>query len=147
MKGKDKQKLIIIIITSILLGYFVIPFSFDGYSDIITFLSIMIGFKITSFSLVFNSKLKKLLYDRKIKNYETELHRIMYLYKASIYFEVISVIIIFIIPEFYYEMNIRSFRLEFGKNLVVLPILLGSLFCFKVLFDDLLKIFTYPTNE
>ncbi|MFJ1323238.1 hypothetical protein ACILDT_09520 [Capnocytophaga canis] len=147
MKGKDKQELIIIIITSILLGYFVIPFSFDGYSDIITFLSIMIGFKITSFSLVFNSKLKKLLYDRKIKNYETELHRIMYLYKASIYFEVISVIIIFIIPEFYYEMNIRSFRLEFGKNLVVLPILLGSLFCFKVLFDDLLKIFTYPTNE
>lgn len=148
MKGSDRKKMITIIIISAILGYFIIPISFDKYSDIITFLSIMVGFKITSFSLVFNSKLKKTLYDRKIKFYETELHRVKSLYKTSIYFDIISVIIIFLIPkDFCYELSIKFFTLRFSKTIFVLPILFGSLFCFKKLFEDLLRIFTYPTNE
>lgn len=147
MKGNDRIVLIIVIITSLIIGYFIIPVSFDSYSDVITFLSIMVGFKITSFSLVFNSKLKKLLYDRKIKYYETELHRVKYLYSTSIYFDIISVLIIFVVPKFYCKIIIISFELILSKNLLVLPVLLGSIFCFKILFSDLLRIFTFPTNE
>lgn len=148
MKGSDRKKMIIVIIISVILGYFIIPAPFDNYSDIITFLSIMVGFKITSFSLIFNSKLKKNLYDRKIKFYETELHRIKCLYETSIYFDIISVIIFFLVPKDYYcELSIKFFTLKFNKAVLVLPILFGSLFCFKRLFEDLLRIFIYPTNE
>jgi hypothetical protein len=92
MKGKDNVIFWILIILSIIGGYWVFDIKFNRYSDLITFLSIMIGFKITSLSILFNSPLKKTLFDRKIKHYGTELHRLKDFYKHSIIFEVLSVI-------------------------------------------------------
>lgn len=120
---------------------------FNRYSDLITFLSIMIGFKITSLSILFNSPLKKTLFDREIKNYGTELHRLKYFYKHSIIFEVLPVILLFIIPENIYSIVIKSNTLIIGWYLLVLPILTRVVFCFYKVYNDLLKIFAHPTNN
>lgn len=136
-----------ILLLALLIGEYLIAPSFSSYSDMITFLSIMIGFKITSLSIIFNSPLKKTLYDRQIKLYNTELHRLKAFYQHSIYFDVISVFLIFISPPTSYTVNILEVEMIIGKHLLVLPILMGSFFCFYKVFGDLLKIFVYPTNE
>jgi len=59
-----------VILLSFLIGLFVFDESFNSYSDMITFLSIMIGFTITSLSILYNSSLRKTLYDRKIRYYK-----------------------------------------------------------------------------
>lgn len=147
MKGNDKLHLISILITAFIIGFIILLPSFDKYSDLITFLSIMIGFKITSLSIIFNSNLKRTLYDRKIPLYGTELHRIKYFYQSSIFFDTIAVVIIFLIPSYNYLFILKGFEINFGKYLIVLPILFGSIFCFYKLFKDLLEIFVYPTND
>lgn len=144
MKGKDKNIFWLIIIVSLILGFWVFDINFNRYSDMITFLSIMIAFKITSLSIIFNSPLKKELYDRTIDKYGTELHRLKDFYKHSLVFEVISVILLFVVPE-----NIMKFNnnIIIGRYLLVLPILLGVAFCFYTIYNDLLRIFVHPTNE
>lgn len=135
MKGKDLRYFFICILSSFFFGYFIFNNEYCEYSDLITFLSIMIGFKISSLSILFNSPLKKVLYDRKIMYYKTELHRLKCLYQHSIYFEVIAVTSLFVTYS-------SSFR-----HLLVMPIICGTLFCFFFIVSDLLKIFVYPTNE
>lgn len=147
MKGNDKLTLYTILVVAIIIGFLVIPSTFDKYSDLITFLSIMIGFKITSFSVIFNSNLKRVLYDRKIPIYGSELHRIKYFYQSSIYFDTIAVVLIFLIPTGNFLVDLSIFKINFGKYLIVLPILFGSIYCFYKLFKDLLQVFVYPTND
>ncbi|MBL4774917.1 MAG: hypothetical protein JKY87_02510 [Mariprofundus sp.] len=147
MKGTDMKWFLAILLFALLVGKYLIEPSFNSYSDMITFLSIMIGFKITSLSIIFNSPLKKILYDRQISLYKTELHRLRAFYQHSIYFDVISVFLIFIVPARSYIINVSQVDITIGKYLLVLPILLGSFFCFYKVFGDLLKIFAYPTNE
>ena len=146
MKGNDKLNLITILIISFIVGFVIILPSFDKYSDLITFLSIMLGFKITSLAIIFNSNLKRTLYDRKIPIYGTELHRIKYFYQSSIFFDTIAVVIIFLIPSCNFLFMLKGIEINFGKYLIVLPILFGSIFCFYKLFKDLMIIFVYPTN-
>lgn len=134
MKGLDLKLFLVFIIFSFILGLFLFDKSYADYSNIITFLSIMIGFKITSLSILFNSSLKKVLYDKKNADYKTELHRLRDFYKHSLYFEVISVTILFLIPS------------EF-KYIFVLPIVVGTVYCFYKTTTELLNIFVYPTNE
>jgi len=70
MKGTDRILFYMVILLSFLIGLFVFDESFNSYSDMITFLSIMIGFTITSLSILYNSSLRKTLYDRKIRYYK-----------------------------------------------------------------------------
>lgn len=134
MKGIDLKLFWLIILIAFILGYYIFDNKYNDYSNIITFLSITIGFKITSLSILFNSPLKKTLYDRKNKDYGTELHRLKDFYKHSIYFEVISVSILFLITSDF-------------KYMFIAPIILGTLYCFYKTTHELLKIFVYPTNE
>ncbi|PUE66220.1 hypothetical protein [Arcobacter lacus] len=134
MKGLDFKIFLIVIVIAFLLGYIVFDKKYDEYSNIITFLSIMIGFKITSLSIIFNSALKKSLYDRKNKDYGTELHRLKDFYKHSIYFEVASITILFLVTSEY-------------KYIFVMPIIIGTIYCFYKTTNELLKIFIHPTNE
>ena len=99
MKGRDLIYFWITIIISFLVGLFLCNSHFSGYSDLITYLSIMIGFKISSLSILFSSPLRKKLWDTKNCDYKTELHRIKDYYKHSIIIEDITVILLFIIPE------------------------------------------------
>ncbi len=134
MKGTDLKLFWLVLISSFIGGFYLFDDTYNEYSNIITFLSIMIGFKITSLSILFNSPLKKLLYDRKNLIYGTELHRLKDFYKHSLYFEVISITILFlIIPTL--------------KYIFVMPIIAGTIYCFYKTTHELLKIFVYPTNE
>lgn len=146
MKGKDLIYFNIIIIISFIGGLFLFDDSFNGYSDLITYLSILIGFKISSLSILFSSPLRKKLWDTKNKSYKTELHRIKDYYKHSIVFETLSVIVIFMIPE---TLNIDLFCdvIHLGKQSAVLPILSGSAYCLYKTCKDLFRIFTFPTND
>jgi len=134
MKGIDLKLFWLVIITSFIGGYYLFDNKYNEYSNIITFLSIMIGFKITSLSILFNSSLKQSLYDRKNSIYGTELHRLKDFYKHSLYFEVISISILFLI-------------ISDLKYIFIMPILAGTIYCFYKTTHELLKIFVYPTNE
>lgn len=146
MKGTDNLIFWIIILFSFFCGYFIFDYSFNRYSDLTTLLSIMIGFKITSLSILFNSPLKKVLYDRKIKKYETELHRLKCFYQHSLYFEVFSVFLLFIIPKCSYTMVLFNHNICIGRYLLVFPVLTGVMYCFFKVYKDLLVAFVYPTN-
>ena len=144
MRNRDLTIFVVLILISTIIGFFFGNKEFYGYSDIVTLLSIIIGFEITSLSIIFNTPLKKTLYDRKIKNYKTELHRLRDFYRFSIYVSLISVVLVILVPDF-------SFRIcdavTLQKSIVVLPIMCSSIYCFVRLCNDLFKIFVYPTNE
>lgn len=146
MKGRDLIYFWLFIITSFLVGLFLFDSHFDSYSDLITYLSIMIGFKISSLSILFSSPLRNKLYDSKIKHYNTELHRIKDYYKHSIIFEVVSIIVIFVIPK-WLSIDLQCNIIHLGKQSVVLPILTGSAYCLFMTCKDLFRIFTFPTND
>ena len=130
-----------------MLGFFCINPSYQNYSDIITFLSIMIGFKITALAILFTSPLKKMLYDRRIKVYQTELHRLRDFYRHSLHWEVLCVILLFIIPNHIFTITLLGIEIEIGKYLLVFPIVTGTAFCFYRIYQELLTIFVYPTND
>jgi len=146
MKGKDLTYFWLIVIISMIGGLFLFDSNFNGYSDLITYLSIMIGFKISSLSILFSSPLRKKLWDaNQVKPYKTELHRIKDYYKHSIIFEVVSVILIFVYPNCL-EVNFWNI-IHLGKQSLVLPVLTGSAYCLYKTCKDLFRIFTYPTND
>jgi hypothetical protein len=142
MKGRDRCMFCTIILISLIVSPFVFDEKFNRYSDVITYLSIMIGFKIASLSILYNSPLRKTLYDRKIKLYETELHRIKGMFQYSVFFEVYSVMLLFILPVEIISLS----HFVIGRHLIVFPILIGSVFCFYKVFNELLTVFSYPTN-
>jgi hypothetical protein len=146
MKGNDLKWFWIVLSASFIGGLFLFDNEFDSYSDLITYLSIMIGFKISSLSILFSSPLRKKLWDTKNRYYKTELHRIKDYYKHAIVFETLSVIVIFIISQ---SLNIDLLynSVHFGKQSLVLPILAGSAYCLYKTCKDLFRIFTFPTND
>jgi hypothetical protein len=106
----------------------------------------MIGFKVSSLSILFSSPLRKKLWDaNQVKPYKTELHRIKDYYKHSIVFEVVSVILIFVFP-ICLKVDFCNI-IHLGKQSFVLPILTGSAYCLYKTCKDLFQIFTYPTND
>ena len=147
MKGSDKYIFYVLIIIGSIIGCFIFSSDFEGYTDLITFLSIMIGFKITSLSILFNSPLKRVLFDKKHKLYKTELNRLRDYYSFSINFDIISLMIIFILPNKGFCFSIDENCYHFGKHLITMPILVGTIYCFYKVYNDLLKIFTHPTNH
>lgn len=146
MKGKDKKYLVLILLLSIMIGYFVIPKSYNQYSELITFLSIMIGFQITALSILFNSRILKVLYDKKNKDYRTELHRLKSYFSYSIYFEIISTVTLLIFQNSY-VVCIMEREIILYKSYLVMPIITGSVYCFLKISNDLFRIFILPRNE
>ena len=144
MRHKDLTIFVGLIIVSVLISLFVWNHKFSEYSEIVTFLSIIIGFEITSLSIIFNTPLKKTLYDRNNKYYKTELHRLRDFYRFSIYVCLASVVLVILIPEFSFQL---CEIVIIQKSLLVLPIMTSSVYCFLKLCNELLKIFVYPTNN
>lgn len=147
LKGNDIKAFVVLLIVSAIFGTYIFDENFDGYSDIITFLSIIIGFTITSLSILFNSPLKKAMYDRQNIVYVTELHRLGSYYKFSLYFEVLSIFTLFVVSDLSTKIDLKLFSVPIGKFSLVLPIVAGSIYCFMKVVNDLLKIFVYPTND
>lgn len=142
MKGLDKIKFILIETASIFAGFLIFDSKFNAYSELIIFLSIMLGFLIVAISVIFNSPLKKVLYNLQNKSYRTELHRLKSHFHFSAWLIIIYMLMIFLIP----KSGITIFTFELEKHLIVMPILIGSILCFHKIYNELLKIFVYPTN-
>ncbi|MCI5227418.1 MAG: hypothetical protein D3918_12355 [Candidatus Electrothrix sp. AX2] len=140
MKGKDLYSFYFVIIISIVISPFVFDKDFKKYSELITFLSIIIGFTITTLAIIYGSPLTTALYDSPDKNYYNKLKRLKHFFSHSIYFEILSIFLIFIYPE---EITIKGIII--GKHLFILPILTGTLYCFYKIFKELLHIFSHPT--
>jgi len=146
MRGRDLKIFLSIVIVSLVIGgFFDVGDVASGtmYSNLITFLSIVIGFEITSLSIIFNTPLKKLLYDRKIFHYRTELHRLRDFYRFSIYLSLFEIVFIFLVPEFsLWDCG----WWKVGKVMIVVPIIFSSVYCILRLCQDLFRIFVFPTN-
>lgn len=146
MRGNDLRMFLIILVLSFVGGGF-----FDVgdanrsvvYSDLITFLSIVIGFEVASLSIIFNTPLKMQLYDRKISYYRTELHRLRDFYRFSIYSSLFYVAFIFILPDF----SLWDWGYwRIGKLMTVIPIIFSSIYCIFRLCQDLFRIFVFPVR-
>lgn len=146
MKGRDRKVLILILLLSILIGYFIMPESYGQFSELITFLSILIGFQITALSILFNSRILKVLYDSKNNIYRTELHRLKSYFSYSIYFEIISIVVLLILRDSYI-VSFNEWQLNFYKSYLVIPIITGSVYSFLKISNDFFRIFVLPRNE
>lgn len=145
MRGKHLFFFICLSVVSIALGIIFGKYiNGNEFDSLVTFLSIIIGFEITSLSILFNNPLKRTLYDRQIKYYRTELHRLRDLYRFSIYLSLFYIVVIFIVPNFSCDIKYLG---NIDKNVIILPILITSIYCIIVLCKDLFNIFVYPTND
>lgn len=142
MKGKDLYCFYFVVIISTVISPFVFDKDFKKYSDLITFLSIIIGFTITSLAIIYGSPLTTALYDCPDTNYYNKLKRLKHFFSHSIHFEILSILLIFISPE---EITIPIKGIIIGKHLFILPILTGTIYCFYKIFKELLHIFSHPT--
>lgn len=115
--------------------------TFDGYSDLITFLSIMIGFKLTFISVLFGSPLRRILHDTKDLQYHTKLHRLSSMVKKSLYFEFGSILALFVVPD-----AAVLFGLPVGRYLLIGPILWIAGYNFYRLCELFFECFVFPTN-
>ena len=146
MKSKDKITLIFLFLISGPVGYLIMPKSYSQFSELITFLSILIGFQITALSILFNSRILKVLYDKKNKVYRTELHRLKSYFSYSIYFEIISIVALLILRDSYL-FSLNEWTLCVYKSYLVLPIITGSVYCFLKISNDFFRIFVLLRNE
>jgi hypothetical protein len=142
MKGNDKIKFILIIVLSLIIGFFFSDKEFTSYSDIITFLSILLGFTITSISILFNSRILNLLFHKINKDYRTELHRLKDYFKSFLYFSLFSLVLLIICPD-----KIQVFCIKFYRSYLIYPILFGSVYSVHKIAKDIFRIFVIPRNE
>lgn len=115
--------------------------AFDRYSDLITFLSILIGFKLTFASMLFGSPLARLLYDKSSPKYTTELHHLARILKNSLLFEFFSILVLFLIPDAY-----PIWGVTVGRYILVGPILFITTWSFLEICNFFFHVFTYPFN-
>ena len=105
---------------------------YKGYSELITFLSIMIGFKLAFVSVLFNSSIRSMLYERNDKEYYTALHRLSKQVHFAILYEFFAVVSLLLIP---------------CRFILVLPIIATSSFFFVTLVNLMFLCLTYPRND
>lgn len=119
-----------ILILSVIYSYFIRP-QFDT-TNVITFLSIIMGFQITAFALLFSSDTVHLLYKQKDKEFPqlTLKHRLKNYYKNSFNTLLISIIILLLCPSHWMLLN-----------LVTLPIILVNSYMLYTTNEYLYKIF------
>lgn len=119
-----------ILILSVVYSYFIRP-QFDT-TNIITFLSIIMGFQITAFALLFSSDTVHLLYKQKDKEFPqlTLKHRLKNYYKNSFNTLLVSIIILLLCPSHWILLN-----------LVTLPIILVNSYMLYTTNEYLYKIF------
>lgn len=146
MKGIDRVLFYAILSLTSVLGWFIVSPCFKLYSELITFLSILIGFQITSISILFNSRILNVLYSSKNKVYQTDLHKLKAYFNNSIYFCLLSVVVLLLLPTCF-NFTIRGYNIFIPKSILVLPILGGSTFGFIKISNELFRIFLLPRNE
>lgn len=100
MYKKDRWQIRLLGIALIILGVFLdVKIPEKLFSDLITFISILVGFQIAAFSILFTSSSVKRLYQFKDKEnqYITTKHRLKNYYKFGFNLALLSIVIIFIL--------------------------------------------------
>lgn len=147
LNKKDKRYFYAMCFCTVLLG---LCYNFDVtqglYSDLITFISILMGFQITSFSMVFVSPVVKKLYNVKDNEngYITLKHRLKNYYKFAFNVALVSVIAIFVLNIFNpHQIATRLFviNLSWVKRAIVFSIIASNIFANYKTMNFLYKIF------
>ena len=134
---KDRIILGVVLFCSILAGIFIKAKMSSGlYSDLITFLSILIGFQIAAFAILFTSPTVKALYETKDTEnpYITLKHRLKNYYKFAFNLSLGSILLIFILQMF-------SFEIIWLKRIIILTIITSNIFVHYRTVNFLYKIF------
>lgn len=108
------------------------------YNSVITFLSILFGFTLTSFTTLFSSKSVDGLYkiqDKKNRNI-TLKHRLKNYFLASFNISVISILILLLFPN-----KLSVCHLCFHKEMFLYPIIIINSYMYYILLHLLGKIF------
>ncbi|GEM_PF-919779 len=140
---KDKWYFYVLCFCTILLGVF---YNFNVtqvlYSDLITFISILMGFQITSFSMVFISPVVKKLYNIKDNEngYITLKHRLKNYYKFAFNVALLSIITIFVLNIFN-PTQIGTINLSWIKRAAIFSIIASNIFANYRTMNFLYKIF------
>lgn len=146
MRGRDLLIFIGLTVASFIIGHRVIGVEFKDYSTLISFLSIVFGFLITSLSILYNSKLLNVLYDTKSKVYRTELHRLKAYFAFSLNFLILVIVLLLILEE-KVTIEIKEYILDLYKSWLILPILVNTFYCFSKISSLLLRYFVIKRNE
>ena len=137
IKGKDILQIIVLEVMSFGIGFFIFYYNNtngDLFSELITFISIMFGFQITAFSILFNSKSLATLHALLDKIYNNRLERLTQYFKFTFYIEFLIIVGLFITKQF----NL--------VNLFVLPTLSIIGWCFYKISKVLFEFFRTPRN-
>ena len=131
----------------LIIGYFTINDTFYYYSEMMFFLSILTISTMTSFYILFNSKILHVLIKEKCSKYGTKLHAISAYFQTSLYFNAISIFLILVIPKnMLFVFTIFEIYVKLEKQIIVLPILVNALIFSRRIFSFLFKIFVIPRN-
>ncbi|CAB4152471.1 hypothetical protein UFOVP615_13 [uncultured Caudovirales phage] len=131
----------------LIIGYFTINDTFSYYPEMMFFLSVLTISTMTSFYMLFNSKILHVLIKEKCSKYGTKLHAISKHLQESLYFNVISIFLILVIPkDILFDFTIFEINVKIQKQIIVLPILATSIFFSQRIFSFLFKIFVIPRN-
>ena len=144
-KINDKIILIISSIILFILSIFVIDFSFVKISDLTVFISIIIGYQITSISILFNSKILSVLHKEQDNVYVNTLNRIAYYYQHSILWGITFVLYLIFLDEDLFMFNINNIIIKKSSffasfSFIIFYLFIRGNFIF-------FKIFVLPRNE
>lgn len=144
MSKIDRIKFWILLLLSLIGSLYIhkqYPLIEYNFSDLVTFLSILTGFQITAFSLLFYSKIVSNLY--KINDIDnpskTLKHSLKNYYSFSLNLSILSIIFLLLIPDILFTVCI--------KKLFVIPIVLANTFMFYKTNNFLYKIFIKETTN
>lgn len=132
-------------IITVFLTYFGINFNFVKASDLIVFLSITIGYQITSMSVLYNSKILKNMYDTRDKDYRNKLIKIAVYYKYSIYFGILFIAMLIFISD---NFQMTPFNKYIINKSCIMPSIFFSIAYLLIKSSSMFfKIFILPRNE
>ena len=130
-----------------IISYLIINDTFYYYSEMMVFLAVLTFSTMTSFNMLFNSKILHVLIKEKCSKHGTKLHAISKHLQESLYFNAISIFLILVIPKnMLFVFTIFEINVKIQKQIIVLPILATSIFFSQRIFSFLFKIFVIPRN-
>lgn len=138
IKGRDAGYFIFFVIlgggAGLMLDYF-LPYSIDYFSELITFLSIMFGFQMSAFSLLFNSRSLASLYNLKDDVYRNRLMQLSMYFKFTFTIEFFIIVCLFVFEYF-----------GLSKMSIPLSIFCAVGYCFCLIGRVLFEFFETPRN-
>ena len=118
---------------------------YSGYSEVILFVSVIIGFQTTALVIIFSSPLKRDLWNLKNERHGTELHRLAFDFRVAFAVNIIMVFSLIALPvELQTDLEFTNVR---WKTFFVFPALSIAAATFWIMLNRLLRLLVIPTND